>query len=212
MELPMERVEKQTSVHFDIKRAYTVPSNNQVKTIPVMHYDIPVEYTYVTIPKLDENAYLTAQITGWEKYDLLSGEAQVFIDGSSVGKTLLDAGVAKDTLELSLGVDKGIRVTRELDKKFSKRKFLGAKRTESRKWHITLKNNKKRPVNIRVLDQIPVSDRSDVTVEVVNLSGGKLNEETGQVEWKIRLKPGAKKELILHYEVKLPKYSSIEVE
>ncbi len=212
MEIPLERVEKETSVHFDIKRPYSVPSNNQVKTIPVAHYDIPVQYTYISVPKLDENAYLTARITGWEKYDLLSGEAQVFIDGTSVGKTLLDAGLAKDTLEISLGVDKGIRITRELDKKFSKRIFLGAKRTETRKWRITVKNNKNRPVDIRILDQIPISDSSEMTVEVINLSGGKLNKETGEVEWEIRLKPGKKRELILQYEVKLPKYSGIEVE
>ncbi len=212
MEIPLERVEKQTSVHFDIKRPYSVPSNNQVKTIPVMHYDIPVQYTYISVPKLDENAFLTARITGWEKYDLLSGEAQVFIDGTSVGKTLLDTGLAKDTLEISLGVDKGIRITRELDKKFSKRIFLGTKRTETRKWRITVKNNKNRPVDIRILDQIPISDSSEMTVEVINLSGGKLNKETGEVEWDIHLKPGKKRELILQYEVKLPKYSGIEVE
>ena len=210
--IPLDRIEKQTSVNFKIKRPYTVPSNNQVKAIPIINYDIPADYEYITVPKIDSNAFLTAYIKNWEQYNLLSGEANVFIDGTSVGKTLLDTGFAKDTLQVSLGVDKGIHIERKLDKKFTGRKFLGSKRTDTRKWRIIIKNNKNQAVNIEVHDQVPVSDRSDVDVEVIELSGGKLNPETGEVVWHLHLAPGKKKELILHYAVKLPKYDDMVVE
>ena len=210
--IPLDRIEKQTSVNFKIKRSYTVPSNNQVKVIPIINYDIPANYEYITVPKIDNNAFLTAYIKDWEQYNLLSGEANVFIDGTSVGKTLLDTGFAKDTLQVSLGVDKGIHIERKLDKKFTGRKFLGSKRTDTRKWRIVIKNNKNQAVNIEVHDQVPVSDRSDVDVEVKELSGGKLNPETGEVVWHLHLAPGKKKELILHYAVKLPKYDDMVIE
>ena len=210
--IPLDRIEKQTSVNFKIKRPYTVPSNNQVKVIPIINYDIPADYEYITVPKIDSNAFLTAYIKDWEQYNLLSGEANVFIDGTSVGKTLLDTGFAKDTLQVSLGVDKGIQIERKLDKRFTGRKFLGSKRTDTRKWRIVIKNNKNQAVNIEVHDQVPVSDRSDIDVEVINLSGGKLNTETGEVIWHLHLAPGKKKELILHYTVKLPKYDNMVIE
>lgn len=210
--IPLERIDKQTSIHFKIKRAYTILSNNLPKIIPVIQYEIPAKYQYIAVPKMHENAFLTAQLTDWEQYNLLSGEAQVFIDGTSVGKTLLDTGLAKDTLEVSLGIDKGIQVTRELDKKYTGRKFLGTKRTETRKWHLIIKNNKNRMVNVKIIDQVPVSDRSDVEVEIIELSGGKLNPETGEVVWEITLSPAQKQDLILHYEVKLPKYSALTIE
>ncbi len=210
--IPLDRIEKQTSVYFDIKRPYTVPSNNQVKQVPIINYDIPTDYEYITVPKIDTNAFLTAHIKNWEQYNLLSGEANVFIDGTSVGKTLLDTGFAKDTLQVSLGVDKGIHIERKLDKKFTGRKFLGSKRTDTRKWRIIIKNNKNQAVNIEVHDQVPVSDRSDVEVEVKDLSGGKMNTETGEVIWHLHLAPGKKKELILHYAVKHPKYDSLIIE
>ena len=210
--IPLDRIEKQTSVNFDIKRPYTVPSNNQVKQVPIINYDIPADYEYITVPKIDKNAFLTAYIKNWEQYNLLSGEANVFIDGTSVGKTLLDTGFAKDTLQVSLGVDKGIHIERKLDKKFTGRKFLGRKRTDTRKWRIIIKNNKNQTVNIEVHDQVPVSDRSNVEVEVKDLSGGKLNPETGEVVWHLHLAPGKKKELILHYAVKHPKYDNLVIE
>ncbi len=210
--IPLERIDKQTSIHFKIKRAYTIPSNNLPKIIPVIQYEIPAKYQYIAVPKIQENAFLIAQLTDWEQYNLLSGEAQVFIDGTSVGKTLLDTGLAKDTLEVSLGIDKGIQITRKLDKKYTGRKFLGTKRTETRKWHLIIKNNKNRTVNVKIIDQVPVSDRSDVEVEIIELSGGKLNPETGEVVWEITLSPAQKQDLILHYEVKLPKYSALTIE
>ena len=210
--IPLDRIDKQTSVNFKIKRPYTVPSNNQVKAIPIINYTIPADYEYITVPKIEPNAFLTAHIKDWEQYNLLSGEANVFIDGASVGKTLLDTGFAKDTLQVSLGVDKGIHIERTLDKKFTGRKFLGSKRTDTRKWRIIIKNNKNKAVNIEVHDQVPVSDCSDVNVEVKALSGGKLNTETGEVIWHLHLAPGKKKELILHYAVKLPKYDDMVIE
>jgi len=212
IEIPLDRFEKQTSVNFKIKRAYTVQSNNQVKVIPVINYDIPAKYEYITVPKLDANAFLTAQITGWEKYNLLSGEAQVFIEGTSVGKTLLDTGFASDTLQVSLGVDKGIHIERKLDKQFTGKQFIGNKRTDTRKWRIIIKNNKAQAIDIKIIDQVPISDRDNVNVEVFELSKGKLNKETGEVVWKLHIKPGEKKELILHYAVKHPKYDNIVVE
>jgi len=210
--IPLDRIDKQTSVNFKIKRPYTVPSNNQVKVVPIINYDIPADYEYITVPKIESNAFLTAHIKDWEQYNLLSGEANVFIDGTSVGKTLLDTGFANDTLQVSLGVDKWIHIDRKLDKKFTGRKFLGSKRTESRKWRIVIKNNKNQAVNIEVHDQVPVSDRSNVNVEIKTLSGGKLNTETGEVVWHLHLAPGKKKELVLYYVVKLPKYADMVIE
>ncbi len=210
--IPLERIDKQTSVNFNIKRPYSVPSNNLVKTVPIINYDIPADYEYITVPKIETNAFLTAYIKDWEQYSLLSGEANVFIDGTSVGKTLLDTGFANDTLQVSLGVDKGIHIERKLDKKFTGRKFLGNKRTDTRKWRIIIKNNKNQTVNIEVHDQVPVSDRSDVDVEIIKLSGGQLNQETGEVIWHLKLPAGKKKELTLHYSVKHPKYDEIIIE
>jgi len=210
--IPVERINHQTSLSFKINRPYTIKSEHKVKVIPIKNFDMPADYEYVSVPKVNPNAILIAYVKDWDKYDLLSGESNVFIDGTSVGKTLMDTQTANDTLQISLGVDNGIQITRKLENKFTGRKFIGSKRTEMRHWKITVKNNKNQPVNIKVHDQVPVSVRNDVTVEVIEKSGGKINSETGEVIWRLQLQPGEKKILNLKYAVKLPKYDQLIIE
>ena len=50
----------------------------------------PATYQYYVTPKLDRDAFLTAQVTNWEQYNLLSGEANLFFEGTYLGKTYLN--------------------------------------------------------------------------------------------------------------------------
>lgn len=60
-----------------------------------------------------------------------------------------------------------------------------------------------------VKDQIPVSINSTIEVTPGELSGGKLDSQTGIVTWEITLAPGAQQKLSLQYEVKYPKSERI---
>ena len=63
-------------------------------------------YQYSVAPKLDLDAFLIAKATGWEDFSLLPGEANIFFEGTFVGKTFIDPNSIKDTLSISLGRDK----------------------------------------------------------------------------------------------------------
>jgi hypothetical protein len=210
--IPLERLEKQTSVNFAINKPYTIKSNNKVATVELTQYQIDADYEYLAVPKITRNVYLLSYIKDWEKYNLLSGEANVFLEGTAIGKTLLDTGYANDTLQISLGVDKGVAVKRELKKEYSGKKLIGTKQTDKREWRITVKNNKNQRIKIKLLDQVPVAVSSDIQVEIENLSKGKLNDETGEVKWEFSLPAGDKKELILKYNVKHSRYRNLNVE
>lgn len=67
-------------------------------------------------------------------------------------------------------------------------------------------------MTIHVSDQVPVAAISAIEVKALELSGGKLNEKTGEVNWVIRLDPGTQKELKLQYEVKYPKSERVQLE
>ena len=212
IEIPINRIEKQTSVNFDIKRPYTVKSINKVKSVEITQYNINATYQYIIVPKVNKDAFLLGYIPNWEKYNLLSGNANVFVEGTSIGKSLLDTGLVKDTLEVALGVDKGISVNRVLKKETSGTRFLGSKRSDMREWTITVKNNKNQQVSIKLLDQIPVSVVDKITVEVLKSSKGVINKETGEVVWEFKLSPGEKKIFTLQYLVKSPRYRNVEIE
>jgi hypothetical protein len=210
--LPVMQIENTTSVEFEVKVPYTIPSENKNTAVELERYSIPAEYEYYCVPKVDRDAFLLANISGWEQYSLLEGEANIFFENTFVGKTVLDVRYVNDTLSLSLGRDKSVSVQRNQIKEYTAKKFLGSKAETSRDWKITVKNNKRQPVSIVLYDQIPVSTMNEIEVTAETLSNGSLNRETGEVKWKITLPPAQKNEIELKYKVKYPKNRTLPVE
>jgi len=210
--VPFEKKENQTSINFQISTPYSVNSDNKNYSVDMVVYQVPAFFQYYSIPKIEKEAYLIANITDWEKYNLLEGEANIFFEETFVGKSLLDIRSSSDTLQLSLGKDKNVIVHREKEKDFETRQFIGSKKEESKSWKTTIKNNKNQTINIVVLDQVPVSKLDEIEVNILNTSGGKLNKESGEVKWMFSLKPMEKKEFDLKYSVKYPKSRSLIIE
>ncbi|WP_163323609.1 mucoidy inhibitor MuiA family protein [Draconibacterium mangrovi] len=210
--IPFEKTENQTSINFEISTPYTVNSDNKNYSVDMVVYQVPAFFQYYTVPKIEKEAYLIANITDWEKYNLLEGEANIFFEETFVGKSLLDVRFASDTLQLSLGKDKNVIVNREKEKDFETRQFIGSKKEESKSWKTTIKNNKSQEINMVVLDQAPVSKLEEIEVNIQDVSGGKLNKESGEVKWEFTLKPMEQKEFDLKYSVKYPKSRNLTIE
>jgi uncharacterized protein (TIGR02231 family) len=212
---PVAVVEKKVgemSVTFDVSVPYTVAADGKIQTIEIQRTTTPAEYKYVTVPKMSTLAYLTGNITDWAKQSLLSGEATLYFENTFVGKSFLNVNQLTDTLTVSLGTDNSILVKREKRKDFTSKKVMGANKTETYSFLITIRNNKTTPVRITVNDQLPVSSNSSIVVEASELSGGKLNSETGTVKWDLDLRPQEKKELVMTYSVKYPKNQNVILE
>ena len=207
-----EYIANQTSIEFEIKTPYTIPSDGKNLTIDIDNYSLPANYQYFCTPKIDKNAYLIARIVDWEKYNLLEGEANVFFEDTYTGKTLLDVRYMSDTLTISLGKDKGVSIKREIQKQFTTRQFLGNKKEETKTWLISIKNNKQQNINISLLDQIPVSTLEEIEVKPINISNGKLDSETGIIKWDFQLKTTEKKDIDLKYSVQYPKFRTLIIE
>ncbi len=210
--IPTTRVENQTTVDFEIDTPYTINSDNKNYTAEMDIYNLPASYQYYCVPKINKAAFLIANIVDWEKYNLLEGEANVFFEGTYVGKTLLDVRYASDTLGISLGLDKKVSINREKIEDFTNKQFIGNKKEEIRAWKTTVRNNKNQDINIVVLDQVPVSTIEEIEVNIDNLSGAKHDKETGEISWEFILSPTETKELELKYSVKYPKNRNLVIE
>jgi hypothetical protein len=210
--LDIKTIPRQTNFEFKIKTPYSIASSSSPLNIELMEIDLESEYIYKSIPKLSEKAYLIALITNWEKYDLLDGEVNLYYENTYVGKSLLDLSQVSDTLEVSLGADKGLTVKREQQKEFSGKQFLGANNIEKRSWKTIVKNNKAGKVSMIIYDQVPVSNNQEIVVEVTDVSQGKLNEETGRVSWEIELEPNSSIDKTIGYSVKYPKGKILKIQ
>ena len=205
-------IENQTTVEFEVDKKYSIPSTGEKLAVDLKQYNIETSYEYYTVPKLEKAAFLLANITNWDQYNLLEGEANLFFENSYVGRTVLDAKSLEDTLSISLGRDRNIVIGREKIDEFSKRRFIGSNSIETKEFKIFARNKKSQPILLNVYDQIPVPAISEIDVEENELSNGSLNEKTGEVKWKLNLQPQEQKELILKYEVKYPREEDVILE
>jgi len=208
----VNKVENQTNIEFNIVNPYSVPSDGKQYTVEINQLEVDAIYQYAVAPKLSTDVFLTAKLTDWNKYNFLSGEANLFFEGTFIGKSLINTDATTDTLNLSLGADKNIVVTRTSLKDLSERQSLGSNKKETRDWQIEVKNRKNQPINLLVEDQVPVSQNSSIDVELQELSAGQLDKLTGKVIWKMALKPQDDKKVELKYLVKYPKNQTVIIQ
>lgn len=197
--------QKNTSFTFTIPGRVNAAANNEPQTIDLVRYELNGIFSHFAVPKLETDAFLLTRITGWEDLSLLIGSANIYFEGTFLGKTVIDPTITADTLDISLGRDKGVVIQREKLKEFCSSNFMGSKKKEVLVYEITIRNTKKETVSINIEDQIPVSSNKEITVEINNLSGAEYDETTGKLLWKKQLAPGETLKLRIEFDVKYPK-------
>lgn len=201
-----------TTTVYKIEDRYTLETDGKTTTIGIKQFTVPALFDYFTAPKIDPSAFLTAKVINWQDYDFQSGEAILYFEGSFLGKTYIDLSTTEDTLSLSLGKDNSIKVARKLVKEFSSKRLIGNNRTESKHYEISIRNNKRVPVIVRLADQFPVSVNKDISVEDVKAPEALIDKNSGMVMWMINLPPGQEKKVTINYNVKYPKDRKVLLE
>ena len=199
-------------MQFDIEEPYSIPPDGKQYTVDINQVEVKASYQYAVTPKLSTDVFLTAHLTDWNKYNFLPGEANIFFEGTFIGKSLINSDVTKDTLDISLGTDKDIIVTRKELKGLSASQAFGSNKKEIKDWQIDIKNRKNQPIALLVDDQVPVTQNSSIEVNTEALTGGKLNAGSGKVVWLLALNPQDEKTIELKYQVKYPKTQSVIVQ
>ena len=202
-----------TTVAFVIELPYSIPSDGSPRNVEIQQHTVSTQYSHFAVPKLSPAAYLTATLTDWEQYNLISGDVQLFFEGTYLGESYLDIDSnTNDTLDISLGRDPGVIVTRTRDTDYRKRAFLSGKQTDSRGWRIRVRNTKQQPINLTVMDQVPISGQSNIEVETDLPTDVVLQEQRGFLTWQLDLAPREAWTTQFGYAVKYPKGMRIYLE
>lgn len=201
-----------TTTVYEIKEPYTILNDGKTYMAEIDGYEMKALYEYYAAPKLQQDAFLTAKIVDWQELNLLPGEANLFFEGTFLGKSMLDVASAGDTLNLSLGKDKGVAVKRTLLKDYSSRKFIGSNKTDTREYEIVIRNNKQQPINIIVEDQFPVSTQKEIEVQDRKYEGAKLDDDTQKLTWQMSVDSKKENKVNFKYEVKYPKDKVLQLD
>ena len=210
--IKMEKTENVVAVEFKIDERYTIKSENKHFTVSIEEIEQKAHYQYYCAPKLDPDAFLTAQLIDWEELNLLEGQANIFFEGTYVGTSILDARFVGDTMDISLGRDKRIVVEREKEKEFSKNKIIGDNATKSIKWNIAVRNTKKSAINLILEDQFPLTSDARIKIEKDDVAKARVSETTGFISWEMKVGGGKTQEVAFKYKVTYPKGNQVYLE
>ncbi|MCB9189656.1 MAG: DUF4139 domain-containing protein [Flavobacteriales bacterium] len=197
--------ESMTMVEFELKIKQSIPSDGQNHMLAVKSENIPSSFEHFIVPKMDNDAFLVAHMTGWEDLNLLPAVANIYYDGTYVGQTRINPSVMSDTLDLALGRDRGIYVTRKKISDEEKVKPLANEKTKTVTYEIAIKNYKSADINLTIEDQIPVSNIEEIKVTMGENSGAEFNEGLGYLKWKRDIKSKETQKFKFTYTLKYDK-------
>ena len=199
-----EVVETELNTKYDISIPYSIASGN-TETVEIQNLNILAKYATYVVPKFDENGFLMAEIADWEQYNLIPAMANVYFEDAFIGKTYIGNPGVKDELKISLGRDERIQVKREEIKDYKSRKTFGSNIKENFGYDIIVRNIKNERANVIIEDQLPISQDSDIEVEIEELSNGVQEANTGEITWEMSIPASQSKQISLKYMVKYPK-------
>ncbi|WP_406854681.1 mucoidy inhibitor MuiA family protein [Alsobacter sp. KACC 23698] len=164
--------------------------------------------TVKATPALDQTAYLEASFANAEDAPVLPGDAALHRDGVYVGRGRLGLVAPGDRIELGFGADDRVKIVRApVKRKENEPGWIGNQKTEQREFKTSIRNLHDAPVRISVLDRMPISENSAVTIEA--LPGTPPTEKIvadkrGVMSWTWDYQPGEQKEIRMGYRMKWP--------
>jgi hypothetical protein len=197
---------KDISTTFEINTKNTIPSDNSTHKVTIAINNLPIDFSYTSIPKTLEKVYVKGKVANKNDYPLLEGEINIFVDNDFVNRTFLNTVVPTDTLELALGIDESIKCEKILKNKFveSKGLFDGSKMI-TYDYEIKITNNRKTAEDISILDQLPISRNEKIKTELLIPKdlAEKLNDKK-ELKWDLKLNPGETKIIPLKFTIEFP--------
>lgn len=191
-------------ISYKIPTSYTIPSDGQDYLMAIKEAEIDAGYIYHTIPKYDTDVYLIAQIPNWSELNLLSGNSSIYYQGAYTGDAYVDANYTGDTLQISLGRDRNITVSREGNKELNDKRIFGGSVKEVVAWELSIRNNKPVPIKIEILDQFPLSEIKTIEIKHGNHAGAKVDDKTGKLTWQKTIPASSTEKINFDYELKYP--------
>jgi len=199
------KVEAVNSVQYVIEESFDVLTNGKEVDVLLEENKLDCEFEHYTIPLKSAKVFLRANIVDWYKLDLLEGNVNLFLSGTFKGTSYINPMLTEEKLSISLGVDPEVIVERKQLRDLYDKKFFGKNVEESLTYEISVKNNKSQIIDLKILDQIPISDNKDIKIELTQNESAELNKDDGQLTWELKMMPGADVKYRFGYKVQYPK-------
>lgn len=145
-----------------------VPSDGRLHRVAVGAVDCSARLSWRTVPAEDPSVYREAHLTNPFETALLGGPVEVYLDGSLLASTAVDRVDRGGSFVCGLGVDDRIKVARNVRAEEESAGLLGGSTAVTHSVGIELSSTIKDPVEVTVLERVPVSDDRAVEIKVTS--------------------------------------------
>lgn len=191
---------------YEVGMKHTIISDGKEKIIALETKSTKADYKHYTIPKIEKAAYISALMPQWEDLELMDASGKIYLENNYINDTYISSSNTEDTLNLSIGQDKRVAVDRKVAKTKPEKTGLLSNTIETIVTiTLSIKNNNQTPIDINVVDQIPLSNQENIKITAGDLSKAQYDEKTGKLTWDFSLKALEQKTITFNYTVRQPK-------
>lgn len=212
-EAPMAAEDQGLSVQLRVPGTVDFPGDGRPTRVAVETLKLAASFQLLTMPKLLPHAFRSAEAQNTARYPLVPGRVDLFSGGGFIGSTRLPLVSRGDKVKLAFGIDEQVKVKRIVVEELKKDPgFFGSTRRLTYAYRVELQSFAPRAAEVRLQEQVPVSQMDDVKVLIdpkATTQGWELAKDDGFVTWKVALAPKEKKTVELRFAVEIPaKYDS----
>ncbi len=189
-----------------------VPSDGQYHSIALLKEDTAIDLRYVVVPRESRAVFRIAQLHNPLAAPLITGPADMYVDGQYLFSTNIATVPPKGKMELALGVEQAIKVARNTSfKEVRSSMSLVAFNEFRHSIAITVSNPMAKNASVEVRERIPVprsNEKVDVTITRVMPNWEKYEQQEqgkpieGGYRWQIQVPAGMQRELSVDYTIK----------
>jgi uncharacterized protein (TIGR02231 family) len=208
-QMSAQLVASEFAAEYRIPGSATVPSDAAPHKFSIATHELSAALAVRAVPKQTPFAHLYATVTYDGAEPLLPGQVSVFRDGAFVGTDVMDMLRPQEKEQFGFGVDDKVRVEYRLA---TGEQSTGGLFTESnrieRRYRVEVANHHARPMEITVLDALPISQ--DERIDVDTLSGTTRpttedwEDHKGVLAWTYDFKPAEERVIEFGYAVTHP--------
>jgi uncharacterized protein (TIGR02231 family) len=194
---------------FTTPRRETVDGSGRARSVALSRFPLKARIARVTAPRVESAVFLTAKAVNETGLPLLGGQAGVYVGDEFVGRAPLPATPAGGEIELAFGADGRVEVERRvLERKHETAGVVSKDEVFRYRVRVALKNRYPTPIDVRLLDLVPVSRDEKIQVKVLDGTTAPTREDPerpGVKTWELKLAAREERAIELRYEVRYPR-------
>lgn len=197
------------AAEYRVPGAVTVPADSQPHRFAVGDHVLEARLSVRAVPKVAPVGYLLAKAAFPGQAALLPGPVSLFRGHAYIGKVALPLTRPGEELDLSFGEDDRVRIAYAFDTGERSRTGIFEKRRRvERRYRMEVANHHGRPLEVTVLDQLPVPQDERIKVELLEGATPPTERDVagvrGALAWSRTYRPGEEAVILFGYAVSYP--------